>query len=105
MTDVAEAEASSEMLDAPAEGAAGSVESGLVASAGNEQVEGKVLRLPGGAPPSILLPARHVAGKRQRGPYKERPSNLPSLLLTSLLLLLLLQRLLLSHLNCLLKLP
>ena len=70
VTDVTEAEASSEILDAPAEGAAGSVESDLVASAGNDQVEGKVLRLRGGAPPGVLLPARRVAGKRRRSPYK-----------------------------------
>lgn len=38
VTDVAEAQAPSEMLDAPAEGAAGSAESDLVASAGNDQV-------------------------------------------------------------------
>lgn len=99
VTDVAEAEASSE-IDAPVDGAAGSAESDLVASAGNDQVEGKVLRLRGGAPPGILLPARHVAGKRQRSPYKRSAIN--RLLL--ILLLLLLQRLLLSHLNCLLKL-
>ena len=70
VTDVTEVEASSEMLDAPAEGAAGSVESDLVASAGNDQVECKVLRLRGGAPPGVLLPARRVAGKRRRSPYK-----------------------------------
>lgn len=40
------------------------------------RLEDEVLRLRGGAPPSILLPARHVAGKRQRGPYKRAARKL-----------------------------